>query len=129
MHGVKFRRVFRLGRLPLNCRGADDPARPVLLRCVYAGLRHIMMLNYSTTGPTMAFVNFSVPDEVKAAFDRAFQGRNKSAVIAELMKKAVAEREREERRLALFETLTARRALRPAVKTRRLREARIRGRP
>ena len=37
----------------------------------------------------MATVNFSVPDEVKAAFDRTFEGQNKSAVIAELMRRAL----------------------------------------
>lgn len=37
----------------------------------------------------MATVNFSVPDEVKNAFNSAYQGQNKSAVIAELMMEAV----------------------------------------
>jgi hypothetical protein len=36
----------------------------------------------------MATVNFSVPDEVKAAFDKAFSRQNKSAVVAELMRSA-----------------------------------------
>jgi len=30
----------------------------------------------------MATVNFSVPDEVKAEFDKAFGDQNKSAIIA-----------------------------------------------
>jgi hypothetical protein len=29
----------------------------------------------------VATVNFSVPDEVKASFDAAFKGRNKSATL------------------------------------------------
>lgn len=37
----------------------------------------------------MATVNFSVPDEVKEAFNKEFEGQNKSAVIADLMRKAV----------------------------------------
>lgn len=37
----------------------------------------------------MATVNFSVPEEVKDAFNQAFVGRNKSAVIAQLMRDAV----------------------------------------
>ena len=37
----------------------------------------------------MAAVSFSVPDEVKEAFDEAFTGRDKSAVIADLIRKAV----------------------------------------
>ena len=36
----------------------------------------------------MATVNFSVPDDVKVAFDKAFVGQNKSAIIADLMRGA-----------------------------------------
>jgi hypothetical protein len=43
----------------------------------------------------MAFVNYSVPDDVKEAFNIAFAGKNKSAVVADLMREAV---ERELRR-------------------------------
>ena len=39
----------------------------------------------------MATVNFSVPEEVKKKFDRAFAGKNKSRVIADLMSQAVEE--------------------------------------
>ena len=39
----------------------------------------------------MATVNFSVPDEVKERFNRAFAGQNKSQIIAELMMRAVEE--------------------------------------
>ena len=45
----------------------------------------------------MATVNFSVPDVVKKAFDKAFKGMNKSAVIAHLMRRAVEEQERRQR--------------------------------
>ena len=37
----------------------------------------------------MATVNFSVPDDVKQAFNHTFQHQNKSAVITELMVQAV----------------------------------------
>ena len=37
----------------------------------------------------MATVNFSVPEDVKKKFDRAFAGKNKSRVIADLMAQAV----------------------------------------
>ena len=37
----------------------------------------------------MAIVNYSVPEDVKQAFNEAFEGRNKSAVIADLMREAV----------------------------------------
>ncbi len=33
----------------------------------------------------MATVNFSVPTQVKESFNRAFEGENKSAIIARLM--------------------------------------------
>ena len=33
----------------------------------------------------MATMNFSIPDDVKEAFNKAFEGENKSAVITRLM--------------------------------------------
>lgn len=36
----------------------------------------------------MATVNFSIPDEVKELFNSAFAGKNRSAVIAKLMRDA-----------------------------------------
>lgn len=42
----------------------------------------------------MATMNFSIPDDVKEAFNNAFEGENKSAVVADLMRKAVEARER-----------------------------------
>lgn len=77
----------------------------------------------------MATVNFSVPDDVKAAFDRTFEGKNKSAVIAELMRRAVAEVEREQRRAELFRQLTERRRRRPAATDKAVSAARKSGRP
>jgi hypothetical protein len=38
--------------------------------------------------------NFSVPEDVKQAFNAAFERQNKSAVIAELMREAVAREQR-----------------------------------
>ena len=72
----------------------------------------------------MATVNFSVPDDVKQAFDKAFSGQNKSAVIAELMRHAVRESRRRQRREQLFKKLTSGRARRPAASYEALREAR-----
>ena len=46
----------------------------------------------------MATMNFSVPDDVRAAFNKAFAGTNKSALLTELMRKAVEERQRQKRR-------------------------------
>lgn len=53
----------------------------------------------------MATVNFSVPEEVKAAFNEAFAGENKSAVIAELMRSAVEAREVQRRRARAIDEL------------------------
>lgn len=77
----------------------------------------------------MATVNFSVPDDVKAAFDRTFKGRNKSAVIAELMRRAVSEAKLAQRRGDLFRSLTEGRSRRPSLSDAELRAIRKSGRP
>lgn len=77
----------------------------------------------------MATVNFSVPDDVKAAFDRTFKGQNKSAVIAELMRRAVSEAKLKHRRGELFQALTERRSRRPSLSDAELRAIRRSGRP
>jgi hypothetical protein len=53
----------------------------------------------------MATMNFSIPDDVKEAFNRTFEGENKSAVVADLMRKAVEERERSRRSADFVERL------------------------
>jgi hypothetical protein len=53
----------------------------------------------------MATMNFSVPDDVKEAFNRAFEGENKSAVITRLMRRAIEEKERNRRSQGLVERL------------------------
>ena len=45
----------------------------------------------------MSTVNFSVPEDVKQAFNEAFQGQNKSAIIADLMREAIERAERKQR--------------------------------
>jgi metal-responsive CopG/Arc/MetJ family transcriptional regulator len=77
----------------------------------------------------VATVNFSVPDDVKSEFDRVFGGQNKSAVIADLMRKAVAEVKRLRRREDIFRTLTQRRANRPTLSDAQIRASRAIGRP
>jgi metal-responsive CopG/Arc/MetJ family transcriptional regulator len=79
--------------------------------------------------PSMATVNFSVPDDVKAEFDRAFGGQNKSAVIADLMRKAVAGAKLRKRREEIFRTLTQRRTERPPLSDTKIRASRTAGRP
>lgn len=77
----------------------------------------------------MATVNFSIPDEVKEAFNRTFAKQNKSAIIAELMRKAVEEAKRQKQRTEAFQILTARRSRRPTVTDEEIRAAREEGRP
>lgn len=58
----------------------------------------------------MATVNFSVPDDVKDAFNLAYQGQNKSAVITEMMREAVERAEHKQRRRDAVANILARRA-------------------
>ena len=77
----------------------------------------------------MATVNFSVPDEVKAAFDKAFGDQNKSSIIAELMRRAVRERQLQSRRKRLFRQLGSARSQRPSLTSEDIRSARAAERP
>jgi hypothetical protein len=63
----------------------------------------------------MSTVNYSVPEDVKEAFNRTFEGRNKSAVIADLMREAVERTERKARARRAFEQLNADRCQRPTI--------------
>jgi len=72
----------------------------------------------------MASVNYSVPDEVKELFNATFAGRNKSAIIADLMVRAVAEEERAARSRRAADRLLERRPTKRPVTTRQIREAR-----
>jgi metal-responsive CopG/Arc/MetJ family transcriptional regulator len=77
----------------------------------------------------MATVNFSVPDDVEAEFDRFFGDQNKSAVITELMRNAVADAKRRKQRESIFRALTKRRTERPSVTDKQIRASRTAGRP
>lgn len=77
----------------------------------------------------MATVNFSVPQDIKDAFDKTFAKQNKSAVLADLMRQAVDERRRRKRvARAIDKILTLRKEMRP-VSDRTVRAARRQGRP
>jgi metal-responsive CopG/Arc/MetJ family transcriptional regulator len=77
----------------------------------------------------MATVNFSVPDEVKNKFNRAFAGENKSNIIARLMMHAVEERRvQKERAKAIDRLLELRRRHKP-ITMEDFNEARRAGRP
>ena len=77
----------------------------------------------------MATVNFSVPDDVKDAFNETFRGRNKSAVIADLMREAVERARRRERSRVAIDRILERRRGRPALPDEDIRRTRRDGRP
>jgi hypothetical protein len=77
----------------------------------------------------MATVNFSVPDEVKEEFQRTFADENKSAIIARLMRRAVDERRREQRRSAAVDALLELRRRQAPVCAAEVDRARRAGRP
>ena len=77
----------------------------------------------------MGTVNFSVPDDLKEAFNAAFAGQNKSAVIADLMREAVERAERRQRSRAAIGRLLDRHADAPVRDAQALRAARTKGRP
>ena len=77
----------------------------------------------------MATVNFSVPDDVKIKFNRAFSGENKSSVIARLMMQAVEERRMQKERARAIDSILRRRRTRKPVTHSQIRAARVAGRP
>ena len=77
----------------------------------------------------MATVNFSVPEDVKNQFDKVFAGKNKSAVLTQLMQQAIEEQKREGRRRRAIDQLLALRERAPRVTDKDIRLARTPGRP
>ncbi len=77
----------------------------------------------------MATVNFSVPEEVKQAFNRIFKGENKSAVLARLMRQAVDERRRQKRRALAVDALLRLRGRTRRAANEAIRRERRTGRP
>jgi hypothetical protein len=55
----------------------------------------------------MGTMNFSIPDDVKEAFNKAFEGENKSAVVTRLMVRAIEDKERASRSGDFVERLRA----------------------
>ena len=77
----------------------------------------------------MSTVNFSVPEEVKQAFNEAFQGRNKSAIIADMMREAVDRVRRQQRSREACLRIVERRRHAPTVTEANFRAVRNEGRP
>jgi len=77
----------------------------------------------------MSTVNFSVPEEVKQKFNKAFAGKNKSQIVAELMMRAVEERQVQKRRVKAIEGLLKLRNKKSGFSDAEIRAAREYGRP
>jgi hypothetical protein len=77
----------------------------------------------------MATDNFSVPEDVKLAFNATFASQNTSPVIAELMRAAVARNERQRRGAAAVERIVERHRLAPRRGAKASQAARVKGRP
>lgn len=77
----------------------------------------------------MATVNFSVPEEVKEAFNETYKGQNKSAVIADLMREAVERAQRKQRSREAIARIVERRKHAPVMADEELKAAREEGRP
>ena len=77
----------------------------------------------------MATVNFSVPDDVRDAFNEAFKDRNKSAIIADLMREAVDRFRRRQRSHEAIRRILDRRRDRQPLSDDDIRSTRHAGRP
>lgn len=77
----------------------------------------------------MATVNFSVPDDVKEAFNATFRGQNKSAIIGKLMREAVERAQRKRQSHDAIGRILERRRRAPVLTESELRAARKRARP
>ncbi len=77
----------------------------------------------------MATINFSVPDDIKKAFNKTFKGENKSAILSRMMRDAVEERKRQKRRMAAINAILRLREKSIAVTNDEIRQARANGRP
>ena len=72
----------------------------------------------------MSTGQFDVPVEPKQAFNAAFEGQNKSAVIAELMREAMARVQRRKMHRAAADRILAERVGAPKVSAAQFRAAR-----
>ena len=77
----------------------------------------------------MSTVNFSVPEDVKQIFNEVFNGKNKSAIIAELMLEAVERAQRNHRSQQAYLNILKRKKNAPVITAKQFRTARETGRP
>jgi hypothetical protein len=76
----------------------------------------------------MSTVNFSVPEEIKLVFNQTFQGQNKSAVIADLMREAIERAQTQMRSKAAYLRIAQSRQAAPMITDAQVRAAREEGR-
>jgi len=77
----------------------------------------------------MATMNFSVPDDVKERFNRAFASANKSAIVTALLEEAIERAERKAKRNEAIGRILSRMDERPVVSRTEIDGAREDGRP
>ena len=78
---------------------------------------------------SVATVNFSIPDEVKEAFNATFGGQNKSAIVAALMREAIDRAQRRQASAEACERILARRQHKNTFTEAQIRAARETDRP
>lgn len=76
----------------------------------------------------MSTVNFSVPEDVKQAFNATFEGQNKSAVIADLMREAVERAQSRQLATQAYHNILKSRENAPTVTMAQFRSIRAQGR-
>ena len=77
----------------------------------------------------MSTVNFSVPEDIKNAFNTVFEGQNKSAVIADLMRDALEREQRRKQHRSAVERILDNRINAPRFSEAQFTVARAEGRP
>jgi len=92
------------------------------------GIGYLVEL-FNKSPASMATMNFSVPEDVKQAFNAVFQGQNKSAVLTQLLREAIARAEQQQQREAAARRILRRRAGAPVFGAEELLMARREGRP
>jgi hypothetical protein len=116
------------------CLNVRDPLRliPHWTRLRFdpaAAIRHNVVEYFNNQGLVMSTVNFSVPEDIKNAFNTVFEGQNKSAVIADLMRDAVEREQRRKQHCSAVDRILANRINAPRFSEGEFRAAREEGRP
>jgi hypothetical protein len=77
----------------------------------------------------MITVSFSIPEEVKNAFNEIFEDKNQNVIISDLMKLAVEEEHKKRQRIRTIDALLALRESIPPITESEMKTARQEGRP